>query len=411
MSRFEHDIQACNRVRRVAGCAALALLAGLGGCASDREDCSDEPGVSCLWAGVPPEQGYDGEGINRQESRLNWPTDITFGPDGLAYLTDWNNHLVRRVEVNQTLNTVLGTQVEGDGPPGQTDRLPLGDPEGALGTTVNLNHPTDVKFAPDGTLLLSAWHNNKVRTMDLKTRVVKVLTGDSYGYAGDGEAAYKGVCNQPKSILADEDGRLYFIDQRNERVRSITAGDDPPILTTIAGSGVVGDAGDGGDALAAEFNWDKGITPQPEGGLALRGSELYVADTGNHRIRRIDLESGAIDTIAGTGESGYSGDGGAASEATFNRPAELEFGLDGRLYVADSHNNAIRAIDLDSGVVETVAGNGQPCPNPSFCFRDDDIGGDALDLQFSWPYGLGFDADGNLYVADTFNSRIVRVAQ
>ena len=125
-------MRARSRARRVIGGAALAFAAafsyacGGGGGGGAADDCSDEPGVSCQWAGVPPEQGYDGEGIDRLESRLNWPTDITFGPDGLAYLTDWNNHLIRRVEEDGTVNTAMGTQVEGDGPPGETDRLPLG---------------------------------------------------------------------------------------------------------------------------------------------------------------------------------------------------------------------------------------------------------------------------------------------
>jgi sugar lactone lactonase YvrE len=400
-------------LRRTIGGLTLALSAALGlACGGGGEGltrCSDEPGVACNWAGVPPEQGYDGEGIDRRESRLNWTMDITFGPDGLGYLVDWNNHLIRRVEKDDTIVTVMGTQEEGDGPPGQTDRLPVGDPEGADALTVNLNHPSDVDFLPDGTLLLAAWHNNKVRTMDMDTGIVKVMTGNSYGYDGDGEEAYKGVCNQPKSVVADADGNVYFIDQRNERIRMIDTS-EPRMLTTIAGSGARGYGGDGADALEATFDWDNAITPQPEGGLALDGDNLYIADTGNHRIRRLDLESGIVETIAGTGEPGYSGDGGDALEAAFNRPYEVEMGPDGRLWVVDAHNNAIRAIDLESGVVETVAGNGTPCPTPSFCYVDDH-GADALDVQFSWPYGIGFDEDGHLYVADTYNSRVVRIAQ
>lgn len=388
---------------------ALSMSTLACGGSDDLPECSDEPGISCNWAGVPPEQGYDGEGIDRRSSRLNWTMDITFGPDGLAYLVDWNNHLIRRVEADDTIVTVIGTQEEGDGPPGEVDRLPLGDPEGAPGIEVNLNHPSDVEFAPDGTLLLAAWHNNKIRTMDPETGIVKVMTGNSYGFAGDGGEAYKGVCNQPKSVVADEDGRVYFTDQRNERIRMVDIG-EPRMIATIAGSGTRGYAGDGGNALEAQFNWDNAITPQPEGGLALRGDELYIADTGNHRIRRLDLQSGTIETIGGTGEPGYSGDGGDALEAQFNRPYEVEFGPDGRLYVVDTHNNVIRAIDLDSGVVESVAGNGLACPNPSFCYVDDD-GEDAADVQFSWPYGIDFDNDGHLYVADTYNSRVVRIAQ
>jgi hypothetical protein len=409
--KTQHRLFPCGPLAGAAACLlSTSLIAACGGSGGeDLGECSDEPGTACNWAGVPPEQGYDGEGFDRRESRLNWAMDITFGPDDRAYIVDWNNHLIRRVEADQTMTTVIGNAVEGDGPPGQVDRLPLGNPEGAPGTIVSLNHPSDVEFAPDGTLLLAAWHNNKIRTLDVETGIVKVLTGDSYGYAGDGDRAYMGVCNQPKTVVTDEEGRIYFIDQRNERVRMIDI-DEDRTLDTIAGTGTRGYEGDGGDALEAQFSWDNSITPQPEGGLALRGSELYVSDTQNHRIRRIDLDSGVIDTVAGTGEPGYSGDGGPAAEAEFNQPYDIEFGPDDRLYVVDTHNNAIRAIDLDSGIVETVAGNGQECPHPSFCYQED-AGKQALDVQLSWPYGIGFDADGNLYVADTYNSRIVRIAR
>lgn len=394
--------------------AVLVLGLGIGGTgcdgtapAADDGSC-DEPAMACTWAGVKGSRGFNGDGIHRTEAWFGFVSDLTFAPDGRAWILDWNNHRVRRVEADQTLTTVIGTDYEGDGPPGQIDRLPMGDPEGAPATTVALNHPTDIEFMSDGTVVLAAWHNNKIRIMDPDSGIVTVVAGDGYGYTGDDGPAYQALFNQPKALAIDAHDRIYTNDQRNQRIRRIDD-DDPPTITTIAGTGVKGFSGDGGPALQAQFWWDQGVTPLPSGSLVLRDDDLFVADSLNHRIRHIDLATGMIDTIAGTGVEGYSGDGGPALEASFNQPLDIELGPDGRLYVADTFNNVIRAIDLESGLIEHVAGNGQHCDRSINCYEDDAVVA-ADDLQLSAPYGIAFDAQGALYIADTNNSRIVRVA-
>jgi sugar lactone lactonase YvrE len=390
----------------------LALGIGVSACdgtapAASNASC-DEPGMACTWAGVKGSRGFNGDGIDRQQAWFGFISDLTFAPDGRAWLLDWNNHRVRRVEADQTLSTVIGTDYEGDGPPGEIDRLPEGDPEGAPATTVALNHPTDIEFLSDGTAVLAAWHNNKIRTMDAETGIVTVVAGNGYGYTGDDGPAYRALFNQPKALAIDARDRIYTNDQRNQRIRRIDDS-DPPSITTIAGTGVKGFSGDGGPALQAQFWWDQGVTPLPSGSLVLDGDLLYVADSLNHRIRRIDLDSGMIETIAGNGEQGYAGDGGPALQASFNQPLDIELGPDGRLYVADTFNNAIRAIDLDTGIVEHVAGNGHVCERPLNCYEADDLVA-AEELQLSEPYGIAFDEAGALYIADTNNSRVVRVA-
>jgi sugar lactone lactonase YvrE len=364
--------------------------------------------MACTWAGVKGSRGFNGDGIDRRETWFGFVSDLTFAPDGRAWVLDWNNHRVRRVEADQTLQTVMGTDYEGDGPPGQIDRLPVGNPEGAPADTVALNHPTDIEFLSDGTVVLAAWHNNKIRIMDPETGIVTVVAGDGYGYTGDDGPAYEALFNQPKALAIDSRDRIYTNDQRNQRIRLIDDS-DPPSITTIAGTGVKGFSGDGGPALQAQFGFDQGTTPLPSGSLVLRDHELFVADSLNHRIRRIDLDTGMIETIAGNGVEGYSGDGGPALQASFNQPLDIELGPDGRLYVADTFNNAIRAIDLESGIVEHVAGNGQHCERTINCYEEDDLVS-ADELQLSEPYGIAFDEEGALYIADTNNSRIVRLA-
>ena len=133
---------------------------------------------------------------------------------------------------------------------------------------------------------------------------------------------------------------------------------------------------------------------------------LYFADTHNHRIRRIDfsgetLSDNMVTTVAGTGEPGFSGDGGPASAAAINFPQDMEIGPDGRLYFADTNNHRVRRIDLEEGTIETVAGSGEKA------YLGD--GGQARDAAFNRPFGIAFDADGALYVSDTFNGRIRKV--
>jgi len=400
-----------NRLPSHLGLAALFVsgVACSGGGGDSAETCSDEPGTACTWAGMKGQSGLTPDGVSRTESWLGFASDLTWGPDGLAWIVDWNNHVIRRVEADDTMTTMIGTDYEGDGPPGEIDRLPEGNPQGAPALEVALNHPTDIEFKADGTLVLAAWHNNKIRLMDPKTGLVKVLAGNSYGFAGDDGPCYAALFNQPKALAIDEDGAIYTNDQRNQRIRIIDGGGEP-VIRTFAGTGEIGYAGDGGPALEAEFHFDAKPTPDPSGSLALRDGVLYVADTLNNTIRTIDLATGIVTTIAGTGETGYSGDGGDALEATFNRPLDIEFGPDGQLYIADTWNNAIRALDLSSGVVSTVAGNGQACSVVTDCYEADE-NVDPLDLQLLQPYGIAFDPGGNLYIADTNNSRIVKVTR
>ena len=363
-------------------------------------------GTACLWAGTG-QQGFNVESpnANRLDSKLDFPSDVTFGPDGRGYITDWNNHMIRRVEKDDSLVTIMGTDYEGDGPPEMEDRLPLCNPAGALGTTVALNHPTEVKFGPDGLLYEAAWHNNKIRVLDPATDWVWSLAGNGYGFQGDGGPACQALFNQPKSIAFGTDGTLYTIDQRNVRIRAISTGTNPTI-NTIAGDGKVGNIGDGGPAMAAEFGFETGTTPRPSGGLVVDGRTMYIADSLNNRIRRINLDTGMIDCIAGnSAQPGYTGDGGLATAATLNFPDDIELGPDHRLYIADRYNFAIRAIDLTTGIIDTVAGGTQCSTKDGTCSDR----GTALTISFDEPYGLGFDLTGNLYVADTNNHRIVKV--
>ncbi len=374
---------------------ALPLVFGCNGSTQPKDTaCKDGPGVICTWAGTGF-AGFNGDGHALLDSDMYWPVDVTFTPSGDTYVVDWNNHAIRKVTADGKFLTVIGTGYVGDGPPNQEDLVAPGAP----GTTINLNHPTEIISLHDGTMLLAAWHNHKLRHYDPATGMVLVTCGRGAGFAGDGGPADAARLNQPASVAEDVDGSIYIWDQRNERIRKI---DPQGIIHTVAGTGVKGFSGDGGDPLQAQFAFPDGSNPSPAGGLVLDDQgRLYLSDTQNNRIRRIDFTANTIETIAGDGQGRLAGDGGQAVQASLYNPRDLCFGPDNRLYVADELNHCVRAIDLTTGIITTVAGTGEEG------FSGD--GGPATSAQLNRPAGVSFGPDGRLYIADTYNHRIRRV--
>jgi sugar lactone lactonase YvrE len=351
------------------------------------------PGTICTWAGNG-DPAFNGDGRVLADTSFYWPMDIEFSPDGRAYLVDWNSHKIRRVEADGRVRTVIGNDLPGDGPADQSDMKP----EGAPGTDVELNHPTDLQFMPDGTMLVAAWHNHKIRSFDPNSGRVRVVCGSGPGY-GERTVAVRALLNQPKSVAVDARQNIFVADSRNQRIRMI----ENDILDTVAGTGKKGYEGDGATPLSASFYMQEiNENPEPGGSIAIDAQgRIYLADTYNHRIRRIDRVANTVETVAGNGTPGFGGDGGPATSAALNRPRDIELGPDGKLYIADTDNERIRVVDLATGIITTVAGNG------TVGFSGD--GGAATLAAFSRPFGIGFDREGQLYVADTFNNRFRKV--
>lgn len=382
----------------LAGCA-------VGGCEEpedvdvDRSCKALASGEACTWLGLPGEEGFNGDGEHRRNTRVAQPQDLLFLPDGSAWLSDFNNFLVRRVLPDDTVESVIGSTepiFPGDGP---FDGIP---PDGAAGSDWYLNHPTNLLSHPDGDVIVVAWHNHKLLRVDPSSGFVKVMCGSGAGFAGDGGPAATGALfKQLNDATVDDDGNLYVVDQQNFRVRRIdTAG----ILTTIAGVGTSGYSGDGGPAIDAEFSWAAGSNPNPSGGIVHHAGKLYVSDTEADVVRVIDLGDATIGAFAGTGEEGYAGDGGAALDARLNAPRDLEIGPEGDLYFVETDNGVVRAVDLETGIIRTVVGTGE-------LGLDDADGRLATQTALRRPFGISFDPEGNLYVMDTLNSRIVKVAR
>ncbi len=372
------------------------LVAGALLAACEPEKKCDDPGHACTWAGIAGEFGFNGDGLHRLETKLYWTMDMKFAADGTPWFIDWNNHLVRKVLPDGKVKTVVGWVdpiFPGDG---SQDEL---TPNGALGTDVQLNHPTDLAQLSDGTMLVMAWHNHKLRKIDKDTERVSIACGAGAGFSGDGSMAKGALLKQPKALEVDAQDNIYILDQQNFRVRKISASG---VMSTIVGNGMQVSAGDNGPALMASLFLEAGSNPEPSGGLALRDGKLYISETLAHRIRMVDLTTNVITTVAGNGTGGFAD--GAVLEAQFDNPRDLEFGPDGRLYVADTDNNRIRAIDFAAGTVSTVAGTGELGLD-----EKDDLLATATKLKR--PFAIEFDPAGNLYISDTINSRILRVAK
>jgi sugar lactone lactonase YvrE len=380
--------------------AALALAA----CGSSSNQppppvCSG-PGTICPFAGNG-DPAFTGEGQRALETSLYWPVDVEFAPDGRAYILDWQNHRVRRIDADGKLRSVFGTDEIGDGP-----QVGAGDetkPPGVPATEINLNHPTDVQFSSDGsTMMLAAWHNHKVRQMDVGTNLADIVCGRGPGFAGDGASDASALLNRPKGIALAPSGDLFIVDAQNFRIRRIAA--TTGVIQTVAGNGTRGASGDGGSPTAAQFSFQEdGDNPEPGGAVALDAQgRLYIADTLNDRIRRVDLTAGLIETVAG-GTRGNSGDGGPATAAQLDRPRDVEIAPDGRLFIADTENHKVRVVDLTTGIIQTVAGTGEVGATGD--------GGDARHATLHRPFGVGLDAAGDLYIADTYNNVIRKVVQ
>ena len=208
------------------------------------------------------------------------------------------------------------------------------------------------------------------------------------GFGGDGGPAKLAMLNQPEGVAVDASGNLYIADTDNNRIRKISPNG---IITTVAGTGIAGFSGDGGPASQAQLNHPEGVAVDASG-------NLYIADTGNNRIRKISPD-GIITTVAGNGIAGFSGDNGPASQAQLNQPEGVAVDASGNLYIADTDNDRIREVRTD-GVIVTIAGDAG--------FSGD--GGPASQAQLNHPEGVAVDASGNLYIADTGNNRIRKIS-
>ena len=277
----------------------------------------------------------------------------------------------------QNINTVAG-----NGTPGYSGDL-------GPATNAKINMPIGCFVDATGNIFISDQQNSCIRKVTTSGIISTVAGTGVNGYSGDNGPATSAVLNIPGAIFVDGVGNVFFADGNNNRVRKInTSG----IITTIAGNGTPGYSGDGGAATSAEINNPIGITVDASG-------NFYIGDQQNHRIRKV-TSSGIISTVAGTGSSGYSGDGGAATLAKISYPNYIFLDAAGNLLITDNGNHCIRKINA-SGIISTIVGTG------TLGYSGD--GGPATAAQLTFPGGLTMNPRGDLYIADAYNNRVRKV--
>ncbi len=355
----------------------LACPALLGtGCPDQTGPC-DLPGVICTVAGTGKSQ-FDGDGNPAKQTSFYHPIDLDFDRNGLPLILDFNNLRVRRINGSGIIETYMGQDFEA--PP----------VEGALATDTPLHHASDIEFDAEGRLYVAGDHVPVVFRVGLDERVQTVAGTTEFEYTGDHGPALEAGMITPFGVLPDAAGGFYISDIGAHVVRYVDANG---IITTVAGNGTRGYSGDGGPGTLAQLNGPTRMALGPDG-------LLYICDTDNHAIRRLEA-NGDITAAAGDGTSGYSGDGGPAADARLSRPYDIEPGPDGAFYIAEAGNHVIRRIDAD-GIISTFVGTGVAG------FSGDEA--DAKSCQLDGPSGLKFASDGSLWICDTLNHRVRRIA-
>ncbi len=292
----------------------------------------EQPSIETVAGNGTP--GFGGDGGAATATRLYGPRGVALDGAGNLYIADWNNHRIRKVDAAGVITTVAGDGTHGSG----------GD--GGAATAAQLRGPAGVALDGAGNLYIADAGNHRIRKVDAAGVITTVAGDERQGYSGDGGAAVAAHLNVPTGVALDGAGNLYIVDALNHRIRKVDAAG---VITTVAGDGRQGYGGDGGAATAAQ------LTPY---GVALDGAgNLYIADERNNRIRKVDA-AGVISTVAGDGTEGFGGDGGPATAAQLHWPTGVAVDGAGNLYIGDTNNHRIRKVDYSTGVITTVAGTG-----------------------------------------------------
>ena len=346
----------------------------------------DTTGVVSAVAGSG-QGGYGGDSGPATDARLYQPRMVTFDAAGNMYIADTLNQAIRVVEPDGTISTVAGIPdpVDGDAE-NQCPRNYSGDGGPAL--EAKLACPHSLAVSPTGRLVIADSENHRIREVDSRGIIRTIAGTGTKGFGGDNGPAVNAHLADPKGAIFDSAGNLYIADTNNHRIRKVNPAG---IITTVAGTGAVGGAGDGRPALEAELWEPRTVALGP-------GGDLYIAEPKAHRIRKVD-GNGTITRVAGTSVAGFSGDGRPAVDARLNKPRGIDVDADGVVYIADSENDRIRRIGLD-GIITTIAGTGAS--------RSAGDGQLAADASFHGPRAVAVFGN-DLYVTDTYGNRIWRI--
>jgi trimeric autotransporter adhesin len=304
---------------------------------------------------------------------------------GNVFIVDASNNRVRRVDAkNGVITTVVGNGVagfSGDGGPATSASINLPVISGFFGSPI--------AFDGSGNLYITDIGNMVVRRVDATTGVINTVAGNgAQGFAGDGGPAVNAELSFPISLAVTASGIIFINDSGNFVIRRV---DQSGNISTYAGQGGLGFCGDGGPAINACLFFPQGLAVDPPG-------DLFIADTGNNVVRRVDGASQIITTVAGDGFQGFAGDGGPAIKAALNQLADVGFDPHGNLLIVDYGNNRVRRVRASDQFITTQAGGGTGGD-----------GGPAFQATLADPVGVTADPEGNLFIADASHNRIRKV--
>lgn len=322
-------------------------------------------------------QGYSGDGGQATAADLDAPFGVCTDAAGNLYISDYNSNRIRKVNAAGVISTIAGNGTAGYS----------GD--GGQATAAEINMPSGITVDDTGNVYIADWGNGRIRKVNTVGIISTVAGTGTAGFSGDGGPATAAEINVGGDVAFDGSGNMYICDDGNYRIRMVnTAG----IISTVAGTGVIGYSGDGGPATDAELSYPVGVCADAAG-------NIYISDNGSYTVRMVNT-SGIISTLAGTGTMGYTGDGGPATAAEVGIVEGISVDVLGEVYVSDMSNLRIRMINT-GGIISTVAGNG------NIGYSGD--GGPATNAELSFPVGVYINNLGNLYIADQSNSRVREV--
>jgi streptogramin lyase len=321
--------------------------------------------------------GFTGNFGLARDAQIDNPFGVLRGPDGALWFTEYGGQRVRRLLKDGSIATFAG-----DGRRGL-----LGD--GGTALRASLNMPHEVRFDPFGNLYIADMGNHVIRRVDAKSGVISTIVGTGLPkFGGDGGPAHLAYLKQPHSIQFGRDACMYVCDTGNHLIRRINMASG--IITSFAGTGAPGLTADGAPIRGTPLSGPRDLDVDREGNLWL------VTRDGN-QVLKLDMLQERVYVIAGTGEKGYSGDGGPARNATFRSPKGISLDKQGNVWIADTENNAVRRIEIATGNIETIAGTGE---------RGDGPDGEASKCRLARVHGVFADADGSVYIGDSENHKI-----
>lgn len=322
-------------------------------------------------------QGSAGDGGPATAAQVDNPYGVVRGPDGAIWFCEYSGQRIRRVATDGTISTAAGTGTKGY----------TGDGGPAVAATFNLPH--ELRFDSAGNLFIADMANHAIRRVDAKTGVITTFAGSGKrGYSGDGGPAKEASLNSPHSLQFGPDGQLYICDVGNHVIRRVDL--HTGVITTFAGTGKPGPTPDGSPIAGTPLRGPRSLDFDSAGNLWL------VTREGN-QVLKFDLKTGTIHHIAGTGEQGFSGNGGPAKEAKLSGPKGVAVDKDGNVWLADTESHTLRRIDAHTGIIEVILGTGS---------KGNGGDGDPAQCALTRPHGVFVDASGLVFVGDSEAHRV-----